>query len=134
MTLNFLFLVLAALVFRYLAFQANTAFVERLTRLLERNPSRRRLVAALKDHPERLAEFRARVLPLAARQLGLDSASCILLILAIYVFPPSVIGVHDLANLQWTSVVVVSLAMLVEGFWFVRTCVAALRAMPVQPE
>jgi hypothetical protein len=133
MNLSFLLLIVAALVFRYLAFQANQAFTARLIEVLRFNPTRRRLAAALKDHPERLARFRSYVLPLAARQILLDSVACVILILALFQFAPPGIGSRDLAFLQWISIPVVSLAMAAEGAWLLRTYFAALHSAPAQP-
>ncbi len=116
MTLSFLLLGIAVLIFRYLAFEANAAFRNRLMRLLRRKAQRTQLFAVLREHPGQLSEFRRRVLPYAALQVGLDALACVLFVGGLYLFPPQ-IGMTDLLLLQRGSVLVVGVALMAEILW-----------------
>lgn len=125
MNLSFLLLAVAALIFRYLASRSSAAFSVRVTSLLRREIPRNRLASVLREHPNRLAEFRSRALPLSALQVLLDFAACATLVVALYVFPPAKFGPTDLALFQDGSVAVVSIALLADLVMFGLTLRAA---------
>lgn len=112
----FLLTLLAALIFRYLASQVRGQFRARLFVLLRRPLQRGRLISILREHPERMPEFRSRLLPLMATQVALDALACGVFVFALFVFPPAKFGPSDLALIHRGSVLIVAAAMAVEVF------------------
>lgn len=128
MSVNFLMLLAAALIFGLLARNARTISLARLARIYGGQLSFRRLDAFVRRHPDRNEMFRSRVLPWIGVQLGFDVASCATFITAVFTFPPSKFGPTDLAVLQNGSVVIVLTALIIDLLFFIRALVATFEA------
>jgi hypothetical protein len=107
MTPPFLCLLAAACIFRYLSSDAMKHFHLRLALLLPRNVVDNHLQVLLTEFPERLAEFRRRVLPSSA-----------------WYFPPQGMARWDLIFVRYGSVVLTPLAFLADVILFARTIMA----------
>jgi hypothetical protein len=124
MTPPFLFLLAAAGIFRLLSADSNKAFNHRLARLLPRKVMREHLRVLLSDYPDRLAEFRRRVLPYSALHVALNAAACACFAAALWIFPPIGMAHWDLVFVQYGSLVLTPLAFLADAVLFARTLMA----------
>jgi hypothetical protein len=124
MTPPFLFLVAAAAIFRLLSSDANTAFRRRLEGLLPRKVMQDHLRALLKDYPDRLVEFRRRVLPYSGLHVALNAAACACFVSALWYFPPSGMEHWDLVFVRYGSVLLTPVAFLMDAVGFARTLMA----------
>ena len=125
MNSSFLMLLAAAVIFRYLGSHSKSVFRGRLTRLLRREVTGNRLHTVLREHPERLPEFRSHILPMLTLQLFCDAAACSAIVLGVYAFPPENFGPNDLFLVRLTSTLVFALALLFDAYQFVRAVLAA---------
>jgi hypothetical protein len=117
-------LLVAAVIFRYLAMRAKAAFGVSLTSIFQVVPKGRSAVDLLRQNPDRVEEFRTQALPLTAQQFALDAAACGVFIAAIFLFPPAKFGPTDLGLIQYGSVALVSAALLVDLVGFFRVVAA----------
>jgi hypothetical protein len=124
MTPPFLCLLAAACIFRYLSSDAMKHFHLRLALLLPRNVVDNHLQVLLTEFPERLAEFRRRVLPSSAWHVALNAASAICFVCALWYFPPQGMARWDLIFVRYGSVVLTPLAFLADVILFARTIMA----------
>jgi len=124
MTPPFLFLLAAAGIFRLLSADSNKAFNQRLARLLPRKVMQEHLRVLLTDYPERVVEFRRRVLPYAALHVALNVAACACFAAALWIFPPSGMARWDLVFVQYGSLVLMPLAFLADAVLFARMLMA----------
>ena len=124
MTPPFLFLLAAAGIFRLLSADAKKAFRRCLARLLPRKVMQQHLRVLLEDYPERLGEFRRRVLPFFALHVTLNAAACACFVAAIWMFPPSGMSPWDLLFVRYGSVLLVPVAFLADTVWFARILMA----------
>jgi hypothetical protein len=120
MSVSFLLLLAAALVFRFLGLRAQKIFRFRTTRLLGSSVKVQRLAKLLRAQPDQVELFRGCALPYFALQLFFDSAACLTFIAAVFLFPPEKFGPTDLALLQQGSIVICLLALFVDLFSFCR--------------
>jgi hypothetical protein len=126
-------LLVAALIFRYLAMLARGTFLERFGRLLGRPAAGRRVESLLRQYPERAEDFRGRVLPYMALRTTLDALACFTFVAAVVFFPPSVFGERDLAVLQRGSALIVFVALLMDTAAFCR-CLLLISELKSSPE
>ncbi len=120
MTPPFLFLVAAAAIFRFLSADANKAFRQRLARLLPRKVMEAHMSALLEDYPERLGEFRRRVLPYSALYVAFNAAACSCFAAALWFFPPSGLEQWDLLFVRYGSVLLTPVAFVADAVSFGR--------------
>jgi len=120
MTPPFLFLIAAAAIFRLLSADANKAFRKRLEGLLPRKVMRDHLRALLKDYPERLGEFRRRVLPYSGLHVALNAGACACFVSALWYFPPSGMEHWDMVFVRYGSVLLTPVAFVVDAVGFAR--------------
>ena len=125
MNLNFLMLVVAACILRFLAAESKRIFVSRLASLLPRKVIKEHLTA-LREYPEHFAIFRARVLPFSALQIAFNALSCASFIVALWCFPPTALSSWDLFFMRYGSLLVVPIAFLFDVVVFVRLFWATL--------
>lgn len=128
MSVNFLMLLVAALIFGVLARNARSISLARLARIYGAQPSFRRLDALVRKNPDQSQLFRVRVLPWIGFQLFLDVASCATFVTAVFVFPPSKFGPTDLAVLQNGSVVIILTALVIDLMFFIRALFATFES------
>ena len=128
MSVNFLMLLVAALIFGLLARNARAISLTRLARIYGVQQSFRRLDAVVRKNPDQNELFRVRVLPWIGLQLCLDVASCATFVTAVFVFPPSKFGPTDLAILPNGSVVIVLTALGIDLMFFIRALVATFES------
>ena len=128
MSVNFLMLLLAALIFGLLARNARAISLARLARIYGGRGSFRRLDALVRKNPGQSDLFRTRVLPWIGLQLCFDIASCVTFVAAVFVFPPSKFGPTDLALLQKGSVIIVLTALVIDLLSFIRALLATFEA------
>ena len=124
MTPSFLFLLAAAGIFRFLSADSNKAFRRRLALLLPRKVMSEHLKALLQDYPDRLAEFRHKVLPFSALYVLLNAAACACFVGALWYFPPSGMQKWDLSLVRYGSLLLTPLAFLMDAFAFARMLMA----------
>ena len=124
MTPPFLFLLAAAGIFRLLSADAKKAFRKYLARLLPRKVMKQHLRALLDDYPERLGEFRRKVLPFFGLHVTLNAAACACFVAAIWMFPPSGMAEWDLFFVRYGSVLLVPVAFMADTVWFTRILMA----------
>ena len=119
MNINFLMLLVAACILRFLASEAKRAFSKRLVNLLPRKIVHSHL-KMLRQYPQDLPNFRARVLPFSALQIAFNALSCVCFVTAIWCFPPTMISSWDLLFMRYGSLLIVPLAFLVDVVAFTR--------------
>lgn len=119
MNLNFLMLMAAAGILRYLAVEAKRTFGKRLENLLSRKVAKGHL-AALREYPQHFSLFRWRVLPFSALQIVFNALSCVCFIVGLWLFPPAALSSWDLLFMRYGSLLIVPLAFLVDVFIFAR--------------
>jgi hypothetical protein len=119
MNLNFLMLMAAAGILRYLAIEAKRTFGKRLENLLPHKLSKSHL-AVLREHPQHFSLFRTRVLPFSALQIVFNALSCVCFIAGLWLFPPSALSSWDLLFMRYGSLLIVPLAFVVDVFIFAR--------------
>ncbi len=124
MTPPFLFLMAAAGIFRLLSSDANKAFNRRLARLLPRKVMQEHLRVLLADYPERVVEFRRRVLPFSALHVALNTAACACFAAALWVFPPTGMEHWDLVFVQYGSLLLMPVAFTADALLFARMLMA----------
>lgn len=124
MTPPFLFLLAAAGIFRWLSSDANKAFNARLERLLPRKVMDHHLRVLLANYPDLWAEFRRRVLPYSGLNVAFNVTACGCFVAAVWYFPPSMMEHWDLIFVRYVSLLVVPVALLVDGVAFTRTLLA----------
>ena len=124
MTPPFLFLLAASAIFRLLSADAKKAFHRWLARLLPRKVMQQHLRALLEDYPDRLGEFRRRVLPFFALHVTLNVAACACFVAAIWMFPPRGLSHWDLVFVQYGSLLLIPIAFLADTVWFARLLMA----------
>lgn len=120
MTPPFLFLLGAAAIFRLLSADSNKAFRQRLARLLPRNVMEEHMRVLLEDYPDRLGEFRRRVLPFSGLYVALNAAACACFAAALWFFPPSGMQHWDLVFIRYGSVLLMPLALAADAVSFSR--------------
>jgi len=120
----FLCLVAAAAIFRLLSSDANKAFRARLLHLLPRKVMDQHLRILIQQYPNRLTEFRRRVLPYSGLHVIFNAAACLCFVTAIWYFPPSGMQQWDLLFVRYGSVVLVPLAFLADAIRFARTLIS----------
>lgn len=130
MSLSFILLVLASVILRHLSAEAKRAFAYRLRALLPRDVLCDHLQILLKQHRNRMPEFRTRALPMHAAHLALDAFSCATLLTALWLFPPSVLAGFELAVFKYAGLAVVLLALTVELVLLCRLACAAWISTP----
>ena len=124
MTPPFLFLLAAAGIFRLLSADSNKAFRQRLAKLLPRKVMQDRLRVLLEDYPERLVEFRWRVLPFSALHVALNVVACACFVAAVWYFPPTGLERWDLMFVRYGSVLLTPLAFVADAVSFARMLIA----------
>jgi len=120
----FLCLLAAAGIFRYLSADAMRQFRLRLASLLPRNVTEGHLRVLLAEFPERVGDFRRRVLPWSAWHVGWNAASAVCFIAALWFFPPRGMQHWDLIFVRYGSVVLTPVAFLADVVLFARTLMA----------
>jgi hypothetical protein len=120
MTLSFFLLLVSSVTFSYLGAQAKRTFHARVCGLLPRNVMRDHLKVLFSEFPDRLPDFRARVLPLRAGRLVFDALSCILLLVALWLFPPAFLRGFDLSVLRFAGLGLVTVACAVDTAAFCK--------------
>ncbi|MGA3171309.1 MAG: hypothetical protein ABSE62_09865 [Chthoniobacteraceae bacterium] len=130
MTPPFLLLVAAAGIFRWLSADANKAFSQRLARLLPRKIMQERMRVLLEDYPDRLGEFRWRVLPYSALHVALNAAACACFASALWYFPPSGMQHWDLLFVRYGSVLLIPVALVADVVKFARMLMATFGRGP----
>ena len=133
MNLNFLMLVAAACIFRFLASEAKRVFAKRLTDLLPRKVVNEHL-SALRNFPEHFPLFRSRVLPFSALQIVFNALSCACFIAALWFFPPSALSTWDLRFMRYGSLFVVPLAFVFDVVVFARLFLSTLSVKEAEIE
>ena len=133
MTPPFLFLLAAAAIFRWLSADANKAFSQRLTSLLPRNVMREHLRVLLAEFPDRVGEFRRRVLPCHALHVVLNTAACACFAVALWMFPPIGMERWDLLFVQYGSLLLLPMAFFADAVLFARMLMATF-AKNVEPD
>jgi hypothetical protein len=124
MTPPFLFLMAAAAVFRLLSSDSNKAFNQRLARLLPRKIMQEHLRILLEDYPERLPEFRRRVMPYSALYVVFNTLACGCFAAALWFFPPGGMAHWDLVFVRYGSLLLPPLAFLADAVIFTRLLMA----------
>jgi hypothetical protein len=124
MTPPFLMLLAAAGIFRLLSADSNKAFGQRLAGLLPRKVVEDHWRALREDYPERLGEFRRRVLPFSALHVGLNVAACACFAAALWFFPPRGMDRLDLAFARYGSLLLMPVAFLADAVLFARMLMA----------
>jgi hypothetical protein len=124
MTPPFLFLLAAAGIFRLLSADANKAFNHRLARLLPRKVMQEHLRVLMADYPERVGEFRRRVLPYSALHVAWNAAACCCFAAALWIFPPTGMARWDLLFVQYGSLVLTPVAFMADAVLFARMLMA----------
>jgi hypothetical protein len=124
MTPPFLFLLAAAGIFRLLSADSNKAFQQRLAKLLPRNVMHEHLRVLLQDFPDRLGEFRRRVLPFSALHVAFNAMACGCFVAALWYFPPTGMEHWDLVILRYGSVLLTPLAFVADAVSFARMLMA----------
>jgi len=114
MTPPFLLLLAATGVFCLLSADSKKAFHRRLIRLLPRKVMQDHLRALLEDYPDRVGEFRWRVLPFSALHVAFNAAACACFAAAVWFFPPSGMSHWDLLFVQYGGVLLTPVAFLVD--------------------
>jgi hypothetical protein len=114
----------AAGIFRLLSSDSMKTFNRRLARLLPRKVVEDHLRALLADYPERLGEFRRKVLPYSALHVVLNAAACACFAAALWMFPPSGMPHWDLVFVRYGSVVLTPLAFFADAVIFTRMLMA----------
>ena len=115
------------MIFRLLSADSNKTYRRRLALLVPRNVTDQhlqQLKVLLKEFPDRLVEFRRRVLPYSGLHLLLNVASCGCFIFAVWFFPPREMQRWDLLFVQYGSLLVVPLAFIADAVNFGRLLVA----------
>ena len=79
-----------------------------------------RLRALLQDYPDRLGEFRRRVLPFSGLHLALNAAACACFVAALWYFPPSGMSYWDLLFVRYGSALLIPAAFLFDVVGFAR--------------
>jgi hypothetical protein len=116
---NFLMLITAACILRYLAASAKRVFASRLAELLPRKVLKEHL-SALRDYPQHFPIFRWRVLPFSALQIAFNALSCSCFIAALWCFPPAALSSWDLFFMRYGSLLIVPIAFLFDLVAFGR--------------
>jgi hypothetical protein len=124
MTPPFLCLLAAAAIFRYLSSDAMKQYHRRLAGLLPRNVTQEPLRVLLTEFPERVAEFRRRVVPCSALHVAYNAASAACFVVALWFFPPQGMQHWDLIFVRYGSVVLTPLAFLGDVILFARMLIA----------
>ena len=124
MTPPFLCLLAAACILRYLSSDAMKQFKLRLAALLPRNVMESHLQVLLAEFPERLSEFRRRVLPCSAWHVVYNAASAVCFVAALWYFPPHGMEHWDLIFVRYGSVVLTPLAFMADVILFARILLA----------
>jgi hypothetical protein len=119
MNLNFLMLIAAACVFRYLSAEAKRVFTCRLTGLLPRKVLSEHL-AVLRNYPQHFPIFRSRVLPFSALQIAFNTFSCMCFVVALWYFPPAALSSWDLFFIRYGSLLIVPIAFVFDLVAFAR--------------
>jgi hypothetical protein len=134
MTPPFLFLLAAAGIFRLLSADSNKAFRQRLAGLLPRNVMQEHLRVLVDEYPERLPDFRRRVLPYSALHVALNAAACACFASALWFFPPSQMEHWDLLFVRYGSVLLTPLAFLADAVAFGRVLMSTYSRNPEADE
>jgi hypothetical protein len=124
MTPPFLLLLAAAGIFRFLSADAKKAFNQRLARLLPRKIMQEHLRVLMQDYPDRLSEFRRKVMPFSALHVGLNAAACSCFAAALWFFPPSGMAQWDLIFVRYGSLLLTPLALVADVVLFARMWMA----------
>ncbi len=130
MTPPFLFLLAAAGIFRLLSADSNKAFRQRLGRLLPRKVMQEHMRVLLQEYPERLGEFRRRVLPYSALHVGLNAAACLCFSAALWYFPPDGMDQWDLLFVRYGSVLLIPLAFAADAVVFAKMLMSTYSRVP----
>ena len=124
MTPPFLLLLAAAAIFRLLSSDANKAFLKRLAQLLPRKIMQEHMRVLMEDYPDRLAEFRRRVLPFSGLHVAFNAAACGCFVAALWYFPPTGMAHLDLMFVRYGAVLLTPVAFLVDVVSFARMLIA----------
>jgi hypothetical protein len=124
MTPPFLCLLAAACILRYLSSDAMKQFKLRLAALLPRNVMEDHLRVLLGEFPDRLTDFRRRVLPCSVLHLIYNAAAAACFVGALWYFPPREMQHWDLIFVRYGSVVLTPLAFMADVVIFARMLVA----------
>ena len=127
MTLPFLCLLAAAGIFRYLSSDAMKRFRLRLVALLPRNVMERHMRVLLEEFPDRVGEFRRRVLPYSAAHVGYNAAAALCFVSALWFFPPNGMQYWDLIFVRYGSLLLMPLAFAGDVLLFMRMLRATAR-------
>lgn len=120
MTPPFFFLLAAAGIFRLLSSDSQKAFNNGLSKMLPRNVMERHWQVLQGEFPDRLGEFRRRVLPFSALYVALNAAACICFASALWFFPPTGMAHWDLVFVRYGSLLITPVAFLVDAVGFGR--------------
>jgi hypothetical protein len=124
MTPPFLLLLAAAGVFRLLSADSRKSFDQRLARLLPRNVMRDHLRVLLEEFPDRVSEFRRRVMPHSALHVLFNAAACACFTAALWFFPPVGMAHWDLIFVRYGSLLLMPVAFLADAILFARMLMA----------
>ncbi len=78
----------------------------------------------LAEFPDRIAEFRSRVLPFHAIHVMMNVAACACFAAALWMFPPTGMQHWDLLFVQYGSLFLLPVAFLADAFLFARMLLA----------
>jgi hypothetical protein len=120
MTPPFLFLLAAAGIFRLLSSDAKKAFNQRLAKLLPRKIMQQHLRILIQDYPDRLPEFRRKVMPFSALNVLLNAAACSCFAAATWFFPPSGMAQWDLVFVRYGGLLLIPVALAADLVLFAR--------------
>ena len=130
MTFSFLLLLAAAGIFRFLAHDAKKAFDRRVAAFLPANVDADHVNVLLREFPQHCSEFRFRVLPFSAANLLMNAASCIAVVSALWICPPTGMSAADLVLLQYGGLIIVPLAFVIDFVGFFRLLFRTFRGEP----
>jgi hypothetical protein len=82
------------------------------------------LRALLADYPNRLAEFRRRVLPFSGLHVAFNAAAAACFVSALWFFPPAQMEHWDLIFVRYGSVLLTPVAFLMDAVAFARMLMA----------
>jgi hypothetical protein len=118
MNLSFILLLIAAGILRYVAVQARSAYVRRLTEILPRKVTEGHLQALFDEYRPRLRAFRAQALPYSALELFLNAFACAVFVAALWTYPPQQLSEMNVFLVRYCSAAMVLLAFLGDLFEF----------------
>jgi hypothetical protein len=125
MTPPFLCLLAAAAIFRYLSSDSMKQFKLRLAGLLPRSVTEDHMRVLLTEFPDRVVEFRRRVLPCSAAHMAYNAASAICFVCALWYFPPQGMEHWDLIFVRYGSIILTPIAFLADLILFSRMLFAS---------